>query len=94
MSVYRYRLLLTIRGKTVGVALETPKKKLLIQLGDELMEFEEDAPSLELIPHYIETIATKKEYTHLELDYCGRIMKISGKNFVSIEHLMKHGEAY
>jgi len=94
MIVYRYRLLLTIRGKPVGVAVETPKKELLIQLGDELMEFEEDAPTLELIPHYVETIATKKEYKHLELDYCGRIMKIPEKEFVSLDHLMKHGDAY
>ena len=94
MGEYRYRLLLTIRGKPVGVALETPQKELIIKLGDDIMEFEENAPTLEMMHHYVEKMAEKAEYKHLELDYCGRVMKIPADKFVSIDHVMKYGEAY
>ena len=88
---YRYRLLRTIRDEVVGVAVDPPDDDLIIKLGDEVLEFNENAPLLEYMPSFIEKIAQKPEFKELGLYDCGRIREIDAINFISLDDLIKNG---
>lgn len=86
---YRYRLLRTIRDKVVGIALEKLDGELVIQLGNNVIEFDKNAPRLEELPLYIEKISEKREYKNLELYDCTKIRLLDPSQFISIKHLME-----
>lgn len=88
---YRYRLLRTIRDKVVGVAVDPPDDDLIIKLGDEVIEFDDNAPLLEHMNSFIERIAQKPQYKHLELYDCGKIRELDKNDFVSLDDLIENG---
>ncbi len=88
---YRYRLLRTIRDEVVGVAVDPPDDDLIIKLGDEVIEFSENAPLLEYMPSFVEKMAQKPEFKHLGLYDCGRIREIDSTNFISLDDLIQNG---
>lgn len=88
---YRYRLLRTIRDEVVGVAVDPPDDDLIIKIGDEVLEFDNNAPLLEFMPSFIEKMASKPEFKHLGLYDCGRIREIDSTSFISLDDLIKNG---
>ncbi|MFN8577679.1 MAG: hypothetical protein U0354_12555 [Candidatus Sericytochromatia bacterium] len=88
---YRYRLLRTIRDEVVGVAVDPPDDDLIIKIGDEVIEFDNNAPLLEYMPSFVEKISQKPQYKHLGLYDCGRIREIDASSFISLDDLIKNG---
>lgn len=88
---YRYRLLRTIRDEVVGVAVDPPDDDLIIKLGDQVIEFDDNAPLLEYMPSFIEKIAQKPQFKDLGLYDCGRIREINSSDYISLDDLMKNG---
>jgi hypothetical protein len=88
---YRYRLLRTIRDEVVGVAVDPPDDDLIIKIGDHVIEFDDKAPLLELMPAFIEKIAQKPEFKQLGLYDCGKIRELSAIDFISLDDLIMNG---
>jgi hypothetical protein len=88
---YRYRLLRTIRDEVVGVAVDPPDDDLIIQLGDQVIEFDDKAPLLEFMPSFIERMSQKPQFKSLGLYDCGKIREIDALDFISLEDLMRNG---
>ncbi|MBC7475022.1 MAG: hypothetical protein H7263_12075 [Candidatus Sericytochromatia bacterium] len=88
---YRYRLLRTIRDEVIGVAVDPPDDDLIIKLGDHVMEFDDNAPLLEVMPSFIEKIAQKPEFKALGLYDCGKIREIKSTDFISLDDLIQNG---
>ncbi len=88
---YRYRILRTIRDEPIGVAVDPPDDDMIIKVGDEVIEFDNNAPLLEHINLFIEKIANKPQYKHLGLYDCGKIREISQRDFISLDDLIKNG---
>jgi hypothetical protein len=86
----RYRLILTLFDKVVGIAVEKPRKGLWMKIGHEEFDYE-DGPKLEMLTTYIEVIAKKKRYEHLKIDHLGRIRIIDAEDYKGLDHLMKEG---
>ena len=88
---YRYRLLRTIRDEVIGVAVDPPDDDLIIKLGAHVMEFDDKAPLLEVLPAFIERMAQKPEFKELGLYDCGKIREIEALDFISLDDLIING---
>ncbi|MFN4150205.1 MAG: hypothetical protein ACK4IX_04625 [Candidatus Sericytochromatia bacterium] len=88
---YRYRLLRTIRNEIVGVAVDPPDDDLIIKLGDQVIEFDHNAPILENLAVFIEKMSQKPDFKHLGLYDCGRIREIKSIDFISLDDLIENG---
>lgn len=88
MPQFRYRQLITIRDQVVGVAVETPGG-LVMRLGQEVVEFDQNAPRLENLPLYIDTISDNPQYKKLELWGCGPIKRLDAPQLPELGRLMR-----
>lgn len=87
---YKYRLLLDLMDRVVGVAVENPKKGLTLMLGNTTLEYEE-APPLAELHKYVEDLAAKKEYRYLRIDRIGKLREVDFGEFTTLEQLMQDG---
>lgn len=92
MSVYRYRYLRTMYDKIVGVAVQKPNGDLIMQVGTQLIEFDQQAPSLEMLHHYVEKISEKPAFKALKIYDVSRIY--STQDFRSCKQLMDEGKNF
>lgn len=92
MAKYRYRYLRTMYDKIVGVAVQKPNGDLIMQVGTQILEFDEQAPSLEMMKHYVETISEKAAFKALKIYDVSRIY--STDNFSSCKQLMDEGKNF
>ena len=89
---FRYRFLRTMHDKIVGVAVEKPGKQLVLQIGREILEFDQNAPSLDMIKHYVEKISEKPKYKALQIYDVSNIYTTD--TFVSCQQLMNEGKNF
>jgi hypothetical protein len=92
MSTYRFRYLRTMYDKIVGVAVEKPNGELIMQVGTQLIEFDTNAPKLEMMHLYVEKIAEKPTFKALQIYDVSRIY--TTQNFTSCAQLMKEGRNF
>lgn len=92
MSTYRFRYLRTMYDKIVGVAVEKPNGELIMQVGTQLIEFDNNAPKLEMMHLYVEKIAEKPTFKALQIYDVSRIY--TTKDFTSCAQLMKEGRNF
>lgn len=92
MATYRYRYLRTMYDKIVGVAVEKPGKELIMQVGRQLIEFDNNAPSLEMLHLYVEKIAEKPSFKALQIYDVSKIY--STQQFHSCQQLMDEGKNF
>lgn len=92
MATYRYRYLRTMYDKIVGVAVQKPDGSLIMQIGKQLIEFGSDAPSLNMLNHYVETIAEKPQFKPLGIYDVSNVY--TTQNFVSCQRLMDEGKNF
>lgn len=89
---YKYRYLRTMYDKIVGVAVQKPNGELIMQVGKDIIHFENDAPRIDMMHHYVETIANKPKYKPLEIWDVSRTY--TTKEFVSCQKLMDEGKNF
>lgn len=92
MSVYRFRYLRTMHDKIVGVAVEKPNGELIMQVGRQLIEFEQGAPKLEMLHLYVEKIAEKPAFKALQIYDVSKIY--ATHKFISCQQLMDEGRNF
>lgn len=92
MAKYRYRYLRTMYDKIVGVAVQKPNGDLVMQVGTQLLEFNDNAPSLEMMQHYVETISEKAAFKALKIYDVSRIY--TTEEFRSCKQLMDEGKNF
>lgn len=92
MATYRYRYLRTMYDKIVGVAVQKPDGSLIMQIGKQLIEFGNDAPSLNMLNHYVETIAEKPQFKPLAIYDVSKVY--TTQNFVNCQRLMDEGKNF
>ena len=90
--MYRYRYLRTMYDKIVGVAVQKPNGALIMQIGRQMIEFDQDAPSLNMLQHYVETIANKPQFKALKIYDVSKVY--TTRNFVSCQQLIKEGKNF
>ena len=92
MATYRYRFLRTMYDKIVGVAVQKPDGSLMMQVGTQLIEFGQDAPSLNILNHYVDTIAEKPQFKALKIYDVSKVY--TTQNFVNCQRLMDEGKNF
>lgn len=92
MAVYRYRYFRTMYDKIVGVAVEKPNGQLIMQIGRQMLEFEQSAPKLEMLHLYAEKIAEKPAYKALQIYDVSNIY--TTQSFQSTRQLMEEGKNF
>ncbi len=92
MATYRYRYLRTMHDKIVGVAVQKPGGELIMQIGRQLIEFGADAPSLNMLNHYVETIAEKPQFKALKIYDVSKVYTTNA--FRSCQQLMDEGKNF
>lgn len=90
--MYRYRYFRTMYDKIVGVAVQKPNGQLIMQIGRQMIEFEDSAPSLEMLHHYAEKISEKPAFKALQIYDVSKIY--TTKNFQSTAQLMQEGKNF
>lgn len=89
---YRFRYFRTMYDKIVGVAVEKPDGELIIQMGKEMIEFQQGAPKLEMLNLYAEKIAEMPKYKPLQIYDVSKIY--STQQFVSCQKLIDEGKDF
>lgn len=92
MASYRYRFLRTMYDKIVGVAVQKPDGELIMQIGSNLIEFDQGAPKLEMLNLYVEKIAEMPKYKPLQIYDVSRIYTTN--HFVNCKQLMDEGKNF
>lgn len=92
MATYRYRFLRTMYDKIVGVAVQKPDGSLIMQIGRQLVEFGHDAPNLNMLNHYVETISEKPQFKALNIYDVSKVY--TTQNFVTCQRLMDEGKNF
>lgn len=78
--------------KIVGVAVEMPNGELMMQIGKEMIEFQQGAPKLEMLNLYAEKIAEMPKYKALQIYDVSKVYATS--SFVSCQKLMDEGKDF
>lgn len=92
MARYRYRYFRTMYDKIVGVAVEKPDGELIMQMGTQMIEFQQGAPKLEMLNLYAEKIADMPRYKPLQIYDVSKIYTTD--RFVSCKQLMDEGKNF
>jgi hypothetical protein len=92
MSVYRFRYLRTMYDKIVGVAVEKPTGELIMQVGRQLIEFDQGAPKLEMLHLYVEKISEKPAFKALQIYDVSKIY--TTRTFTNCQQLMDEGRNF
>lgn len=92
MASYRYRYLRTMYDKIVGVAVQKPDGELVMQVGTQLIEFEQGAPKLEMLNLYVEKIAEMPKFKPLQIYDISKIYTTD--RFISCKQLMDEGKNF
>lgn len=90
--VYRFRYLRTMYDKIVGVAVEKPNGDLIMQVGRDLIEFDENKPKLEMMHLYVEKISEMPKYKSLQIYDVSKVY--TAKTFTSCQALMDEGRNF
>lgn len=90
--MYRFRYFRTMYDKIVGIVVEKPNGQLIMQIGRQQIEFEDNAPKLEMMHLYVEKIADKPGYKELKIYDVSKIYKT--KTFTSCQALMNEGRNF
>ncbi|PKL74669.1 MAG: hypothetical protein CVV27_19320 [Candidatus Melainabacteria bacterium HGW-Melainabacteria-1] len=92
MAKFRYRYLRTMYDKIVGVAVEKPGGDLIMQIGNQMIEFDKGAPKLEMLNLYVEKIADMPKYKPLNIYDVSNIYTTD--RFVNCKQLMDEGKNF
>lgn len=92
MAKYRYRYLRTMYDKIVGVAVQKPDGELIMQVGTQVIEFDQGAPKLEMLNLYVDKISEMPKFKPLQIYDISKIYTTD--RFVSCKQLMDEGKNF